>query len=455
MSQNMENPRPAVIIIGAGIGGLMLAILLEQINVPFHIFERASDVKPLGSAMAFQGCTFPSLEQLGIYEELIKISKPYNEIVFYNASLKKLGVHSTIDQITSTGYPTAVFARPKFYDILRSRVPDNKISFKKKVLKTEEKEGKVIIHCSDNTSYVGDILVGADGAYSGVRQNMYKQMDAKGILPKSDLEDFSINYITMVGVANPPNPEKYPQLKDKNSSFNQVLFGDGSNCYVITLPNNQISWGFGIQLPEGVAKEMNFRNSEWSPEANDATLTKYRDFPCPLGGTMGDIFDATPKNLISKVFLEEKIFKTWYHGRSVLLGDACHKLHPAGGQGARNAMDDAIVLANCLYFMKEPSEKNIKSAFASYYRQRYHHAEARFNSSNFTSKILNGQKRSERFLRKIVLNYVPDWLIRWEVNSTMAYRQQIAWLPLIRDRGEVPMLPQDFEKDAFSRAVDI
>ncbi|KAF8965991.1 hypothetical protein BGZ46_000467, partial [Entomortierella lignicola] len=100
-TDRIENPRPEVLIVGAGIGGLMLAILLDQINIPYHIFERASEVKPLGSAMAFQGCTFPSLEQLGIYEELRKVSKPYNEIVFYNASLKKLGVHNTIDQITS------------------------------------------------------------------------------------------------------------------------------------------------------------------------------------------------------------------------------------------------------------------------------------------------------------------------------------------------------------------
>ncbi|KAF9177802.1 hypothetical protein BGZ49_005494, partial [Haplosporangium sp. Z 27] len=255
-----------------------------------------------------------------------------------------------------TGYHNQIFARPKFYDILRSRVPEHKINFKKKIIRTEEKEGKVTIHCSDDTSYTGDILIGADGAYSAVRQNMYKQMDEKGILPKSDLEDFSISYITMVGVATPPNPEKYPQLKDEHSSFNQIIYGDGGNCYVITLPDNQISWGFGIQLTEADVKHLKSQNAEWGPEANDATLTKYRDFPCPLGGTMGDIFDATPKELISKVFLEEKLFKTWHHGRTVLIGDACHKLHPAGGQGGRNAIDDAVVIANCLYFLKDSSE---------------------------------------------------------------------------------------------------
>lgn len=41
--------RPEVIIVGAGLGGLLLGQLLEQIDVPYHIFERAESVKPLGT----------------------------------------------------------------------------------------------------------------------------------------------------------------------------------------------------------------------------------------------------------------------------------------------------------------------------------------------------------------------------------------------------------------------
>ncbi|KAF9992063.1 hypothetical protein BGZ80_008736, partial [Entomortierella chlamydospora] len=75
-------------------------------------------------------------------------------------------------------------------------------------------------------------------------------------------------------------------------------------------------------------------------------MKEYENFPCPYGGTMKDLFDTTPKHLISKIFLEEKVFQTWYHGRSVLIGDACHKLLPGGGEGAVMAMKDAVVLAN-------------------------------------------------------------------------------------------------------------
>ncbi|KAF9352888.1 hypothetical protein BGX26_009326 [Mortierella sp. AD094] len=308
-----------MLIVGAGIGGLALAILLDQINIPHHIFERASEVKPLGSAMAFTGVIFPALEQLGIHVELMEVSKPYTEVEFYNATLKKLGSFNVEYNVVASGYESLIFARPKFYEILRKRVPEHKISFKKKIINTEEKDGKVHIYCSDDTAYSGDILIGADGAYSGVRQSFYKKIDEEGVLPKSDLEDFAIGYITIVGVATPSNPEKYPQLKEEQSRFNQVLYGDSSNKFALS-----------------------------------------------LGGTLGELFDATPKHLISKVFLEEKIFKTWHHGRTVLLEDACHKFHPAGAQGAVNAIFDAISLANCLFSMKDSSAENISASFEGY-----------------------------------------------------------------------------------------
>ncbi|KAF9397086.1 hypothetical protein BGX21_009276 [Mortierella sp. AD011] len=86
-----DRPAPEVLIVGAGICGLTLAILLEQINIPYRIFERASVVKPLGSSMVFAGNTFPVLEQLGIYEEIKKVSNPYDKGDYYDGNLNRLG----------------------------------------------------------------------------------------------------------------------------------------------------------------------------------------------------------------------------------------------------------------------------------------------------------------------------------------------------------------------------
>jgi 2-polyprenyl-6-methoxyphenol hydroxylase-like FAD-dependent oxidoreductase len=107
------------------------------------------------------------------------------------------------------------------------RIPPHKISHEKKIIRTEEKGNRIHIHCSDNTSYEADLLVGADGAYSGVRQSLYKRLDEQGLLPASDLERLAVASINMVGVAVPEDPAKYPELKDKFCHFSVVVGGSG------------------------------------------------------------------------------------------------------------------------------------------------------------------------------------------------------------------------------------
>jgi len=90
---------------------------------------------------------------------------------------------------------------------------------------------------------------------------------------------------------------------------------------LFSVPDNQICWGLGVQLSESEAKAMQFRNSEWGPESNDAMIKEFENELCPWGGTMGELVRDTPPELISKVFLEDKLFKTWFHGRTALIGD--------------------------------------------------------------------------------------------------------------------------------------
>lgn len=70
-------------------------------------------------------------------------------------------------------------------------------------------------------------------------------------------------------------------------------------------------------------------NSDWGPGAAEAMCNQVRDLKVPGGKdgkqlTIGDLIDRTPKDRISKVTLEEKLFETWSHGRTVLIGDGEH-----------------------------------------------------------------------------------------------------------------------------------
>ncbi|KAF9993879.1 hypothetical protein BGZ79_001397 [Entomortierella chlamydospora] len=67
-------------------------------------------------------------------------------------------------------------------------------------------------------------------------------------------------------------------------------------------------------------------------------------------------------------------------------------LLPGAGQGAVMAMKDAVVLANCIYNMRDLSDKNIKTAFASYYRQRYPEADNVTKTNSVYTKMMFGHR---------------------------------------------------------------
>ncbi|KAF9402392.1 hypothetical protein BGX21_010255 [Mortierella sp. AD011] len=436
MSAHGTQPKevPEVLIVGGGLGGLMLALLLECIDVPYHIFERSKELRSLGSAMTLNACIFPVFEQLGLLEDLLRISSTFRTVDLYHEDMKKIGSTDMTHLKETVGYESILFARPKLYELMLKRVPAHKISRGKKVLRTDQKDGRVSIFCSDNTRYEGDILVGADGAYSSVRQSMYKRMDEKGLLPKSDLDKFSIGTILMVGVAKPENHDKYPQFKDGFARFLTVIGSsktNNKNWSALVTPNNEICWSIAQLLSEEEAREQQFRNSEWGSETNETWINEAQDYICPLGGTMGEIIDATPKDQISKVFLEEKLFKTWYYEQTVLIGD-----------GATNAMQDAVVLANCIFNMPDKSSESITKVFKDYYAQRFEKAEWHIKRSADMNKILFGQKWTEKLLRHITFNYVPASIVRKEAAKSFTHRPQIAWLPLVENYGNTPVEPQ-------------
>ncbi|KAF9283053.1 hypothetical protein BGZ68_005603, partial [Mortierella alpina] len=314
---------PQVLIIGAGLGGLMTALLLEHAGISYSVYERAPKVKPLGVLMSLGANILPVFEQLGLYKPLMEIAFPIIRMNMYTENMDEIGVVEVDDSKTLIGYDAICFPRPDLYDLILSQVPNEKIHFNKKVIAFHEDEAQVTIDCEDGTSYHGDILVGADGAYSSVRHLLYERVALEGLLPASDSEDLSLSYVCMVGTTDPMDPEKYPQLKDDQAHLSQIV-GDGTpySWTTISVPGNRFCWSVVVQLPQTTtATDSQSRNSEWGPEANESMIKEIYNFPNGVSGIMGELTDATPRERISKVMLEEKLFETWYSGRVVLLGD--------------------------------------------------------------------------------------------------------------------------------------
>ncbi|KAG0368960.1 hypothetical protein BC939DRAFT_503881 [Gamsiella multidivaricata] len=435
---------PKVLIAGGGISGLFLALLLERQNVPYMVYERASEIKSLGSAMGFGANILPAFEQLGLLEELMAISLPCRRLEMLDKELNFMSGIDFSEYKERTGYDTVMFTRPSLHRLLYSHVPPEKVLLSKRVLSLEQNDLGVMVRMADGSTYHGDILVGADGAYSGVRQGLYKHLEKCGNLPLSDMEELNMGHLCMVGTTDPLDPEKYPCIKSGISSFQRVINnGDPYTWHTVNMRDNRLCWGIIVQIESGSAsRDAMFRNSEWGSDADDSLMQKTYEYTTPVGGVIRDLINATPKENMSKTFLEEKLFETWYHGRTVLIGDACHKFLPSAGQGAVNAMQDAVVLANCIYEMGEATPQNITAAFREYYAERHAPVKRMMNKSAIMAAIQYGQTWKERVIRHVIFNWIPKKVQTGQFFKDATYRPQAAFLNYVENRGSDPVLPQ-------------
>src|ERR1700744_3193161 len=113
---------------------------------------------------------------------------------------------------SSGGHYNYIVPRPHLYAMLLRQIPAERIRFSKRVLSISQGEHGVLIRTSDNMTHEGDILVGADGAYSSVRQGLYAALKKEKKLPSSDDQPLPFNCVALVGHTEALDPEQFPEL---------------------------------------------------------------------------------------------------------------------------------------------------------------------------------------------------------------------------------------------------
>ncbi|KAF9122974.1 hypothetical protein BGW39_009371 [Mortierella sp. 14UC] len=536
--------RLRVLIVGGGIGGLMLGLMLERASIDYVILERSSEMRPLGSAIALNGTVLRVFEQLGMLEDLYKISKLSGRLHLVKEDTVTQG-HVDLEHFHERyGYHSVVFGRPDLLQLLVSRIPPGKLILGKRILTTARTEFGVLVRCSDNSAYEGDILVGADGAYSSIRQNMYKDLKDKRMLPRSDSKPLKFDQNVVVGITNELDPEKYPALTQEYVELHGIIGNKAPyTLWLIPIVGNRFAWSIGGRILDSDAGKEDVRSfsfAEWFPElANDVCdlvrdyalpdlnnsyqadghykdrktdadlhhhdsdtvslseschstlsteessvsnassrgnrefkseplphiatihlpdtipgLLPRRQTPTAKPGTVGEIIDATPNDRISKVMLESKLFKTWYHERTVLIGDACHKILPFAGQGGVQAILDCISLANALYDMNTVSDDDITKAFKRYTNERYPVTKSAVAGSHSFGKLMNIKGRVSDFVRTITFNKVPPWILRMATDKLHLHRPQLTYLPMVPDRGTAKAHVQDYSPKYLAKLVE-
>ncbi|KAG0372060.1 hypothetical protein BGX24_000795 [Mortierella sp. AD032] len=433
-------PQMRVTIAGGGIGGLTMAIMLDAANIDYIILERSSSLKTLGSTIALNACSLRLLEQLGLWDDIQKIAKPIAGFNIQHDDLSPIGKIDFSFGEKHYGYYAYVMARPALFELLKSRVPTSKIKLSKQVVDFVEDGTGVTCICGDGSQFKSDILVGADGAYSGVRESMYRRLKQQKRLPLNDQQPMKLTHLSILGVSMALDPTIIPAMEDKHSWFQLMLFRYSRySIWLAPIDGNRISWCYGGEIEPNPDSELSTGVNgfwEWSPNKAHTMLDDIRHLPTSFGCTVGDIIGSTPKELISSVVLEEKYFETWHTKRVVLLGDACHKVLPFAGQGAIQAMLDGQCLVDLIHSLDgKPTTADFEMAFQSYYRDRSGTARKAVIGSRLFGYFIDSKSILAKWIRKISLNWVPQWCVKSLTNYVMRHRPQLSFLPAIEDRG--------------------
>ncbi|KAG0004672.1 hypothetical protein BGZ65_012920 [Modicella reniformis] len=311
----------------------------------------------------------------------------------FDHNLNRLATVQMPELSTLVGHPYMAVDRPCLYNLLLSMLPLDCILFNKRITNVNEYIGGVSVSCgTEKDVYHGDILVGADGIHSAVRQILFKRLEELQKLPEEDTETFSRGYITVLGTTRPLNPEKFKNLTDSYSDFSQVY---GSKCpytwSTLNVRGSRVCWSIHSQVDASASENQMFRRTSWDSQDSHDVLKACVNFKTVYGCTLGELFKETPVDGISMVFLEEKLFKTWHFGRIGLLGDACHKMLPSSGQGAVNAFHDAIVLANLVYEYQPTTAEGITTMFEKYKTERFERIQKQYAVTHFQAMVQYGQ----------------------------------------------------------------
>ncbi len=331
------------LVVGGGLGGLATATALRQRNWDVTVLEKQPDlhssiygvgiIQPINALRALDmiGCADACLEQ-GY------ASTGWS--TFLDLDGKRIG-EAPGAQIPGSRLPTMNgITRPKLHEIMTARTVESgaQIEYSSTFSALRSDENGVTVERTDGSASRYDIVIGADGALSDVRRYV---LDVEPVYLGQSA--FRINV--------PLEPE-----------IDRIILQGGPNgmCGYVPIGKDLAYLFMNISWPE--------RNRRMTPQG---LMQHLRDLLEPYGGLTARVRDRylTEEHADEIVFRPEDWLiadKPWHKGRIVLIGDAVHAVTPHLGQGAAQAIEDGVVLAEEL-----DNQSDIESACAAYTARRY------------------------------------------------------------------------------------
>ena len=308
--------RRRVLVVGGGIAGLALAPMLARTGVAVEVIEREPAWRHAGTGIYLPGNAVRALGVLGLEAAVASRAVEIARQRFCDHRGRLLFEVDVAELWAAVG-PCLAVHRAELHALLREAADDVPTRIGLALERLAQRDGIVSVEFSDGTSGEYDLVVGADGIHSAVRRLTFEPT----AMPRP---------VGQVGwrflAPRPPTVTTWSVMLGRGTAFLTLpLVGDRVYCYcdVVSPPDHD------------------------APERGPAERLRelFSDFAEPATALLAGLAAAADIHVST---IEEVAVDGWAREHVVLIGDAAHATSPNMAEGAAMALEDALVLADCL-----------------------------------------------------------------------------------------------------------
>jgi 2-polyprenyl-6-methoxyphenol hydroxylase-like FAD-dependent oxidoreductase len=369
----MRTGSSKILAVGAGIGGLALALALQKRAIGVEVWEKAPMLREIGAGLLLTSNAVWVLDRLGVLNETIRRGIAVHEWQILDRSARRLQTF----QARVSGVGSISIARAAFQEVLLSAVSSEAVRLGHEVISiaNDPTEG-VDVQAANGHTKRANVVVGADGTRSIIRNLAFDPRPPR-----------QMGYVGWRGMVDRvPDGWKGGRISES--------WGDGGRFGIAPVSDRRTYWYATENVPIGWTIPVEERKSH--------LLDRFGSWHTPIS----ELIEATPdESILLNDIAEMDSLKTWQSGSIALLGDAAHLMTPNLGQGAAMALEDAWILAESFErFGVTPD------ALAHYEKCRQPRVRRIVRQSRQVGRLIQFGSPTLSAMRDLALRLLPDFV---------------------------------------------